>query len=244
MELVAVLRTLARRRLLLALGLLLSVGVGALASGALGQGPGTTPELRTAAATTAVQIDTARPIVGDLRANNTSIGTQAILLGEHLAGARSRRILARAAGIPVRDLTVVATRSEEPFRPSPLAIAAGEAAESAGTPFRVTATTRPDAPVIAIRADAPTARQARQLARGVAPALEAAVRAYEVIDFYRLRVRPLGGLQVRQVVDGGPSPAKGAAGGLGFFVAWCCGLVLATGIGRVWRDAAAPPLEA
>lgn len=235
MELLSPLRLLARRRLVVALGVLLAAAMGAAASGYLTVGPFDSSERRSAIATADIQIDTWRPLAADLRASDATIAEQAILLAERLAADDTRSVIARAAGVPVEELVVVSSRTAIVGRSTPVARAAVEAAGSAQSRFRLTVSSTIEAPIISVVAAAPDRTKAAQLAAAAAPAVERVIASAPDTVVRRLEVEQLAPPQTAVVVSGGPKPLLGPIVALFAFLGWCWCAIVAGGVVRLWR---------
>jgi hypothetical protein len=243
MELLNPLRLLARRRRILAIGALMALAMGLAASGSLPFGPLASPERRSAVATAEIQIDTLRPLAADLRASTATIAEQSMMLGERLAADDTRTFIARRAGVPVRDLLVLSSRTVIVGRSSPVARAAVDAGSSAQSRFRLTVSSlTDDTPILSIEAAAPDRATAAGLAAAAAPALELVIDAAPESVRKRLEVKPLAAPRTASVVSGGPRPLLGVLAALFGFVGWCWCVVVAGGAARLWRTSMADPL--
>lgn len=242
MELLSPLRLLVRRRLVLALGVLVAATMGVAAGGYLPVGPFGSPERRSAIATAEIQVDTVRPLAADLRASTATIADQTVMLGEHLAADDARTFIARQAHVPVRDLAVLSSRTAIVGRSSPLARGAVDAASSVQSAFRLTVSSWGDTPIISVEAAAPDRATAALLAAAAAPALQMVIDAAPETVKRRLEVKPLAAPRTGAVVSGGPKPLLGVVAALFGFVGWCWCVVVASGIARLWRTGMADPL--
>jgi len=240
MELLSPLRLLARRRVVLLLGAMAAVAMGIAAGGYLPVGPLASPERRSAIATAEIQIDTRRPLAADLRAIGATIADQSVMLSERLAADDTRALIARRAGVPVRDLVVLSSRTAIEGRSTPVARAAVDAASSVQSRFRLTLSSMSDAPIILVAAAAPDRRTAARLASAAADALELVIDAPETVK-KRLMVKPLADPQTAAVVTGGPKPLLAVLAALFGFVGWCWCAVVAGGVARLWRSVTADP---
>jgi hypothetical protein len=232
MELVNALRVLARRRVLVALGVLIACAIGAAASGYLAVGPLASPELRSAIATAEVQVDTARPLGADVRASAATIDEQAIMLAERLAADDTRTLIAQRAGVPVADLTVVSTRTAIVGRQSAVARAAVDAASSTTSRYRLTLSAPTGAPIISVVAAAPDRATAARLAAAAAPAVGKVIADAPDSIRQRLQVEQLAPPRTAIVASGGPTPLLGVLAALVAFVGWCWVVVVAGGLIR------------
>jgi hypothetical protein len=239
MELLSPLRELARRPLILALGVLGSLLLAFAASG-YGPGPLASPERRSAIATAEIQIDTARPLAADLRASTATVADQAVMLGESLSADDKRAEIAAHAGVDPEGLAVLSTRTAIVGRASPLARSAVDAASAVQTPMRITVMTASDTPLITVTAFAPDRETAIKLAAATAPALQSVIDAAPPTVKKRLEVKPLAEPQAITVVNGGPRPLIAIAAAIFAFVGWCWAVLALGGLGRFWRWAADP----
>jgi len=148
MELVALLRILWRRRVYVALGLVLALAVGFAAS------RGETRQL--GIASTRVVIDTvdsqlvdAEPVGAD------TLAWRAALLGDLMGSDAGRPRIAYSMGIPEKDLAVVAPHLNEPPKNTPAARRAAEAGAITTQPYVVAIQADGPLPIIDIDATAP-----------------------------------------------------------------------------------------
>lgn len=234
MELLSVLRLLAAKRLLVALGAVAAVIVGLVASGALGIGPMSAAELTSAVASSRTLIDTPRPLAADLGASDVTIDAQAVLLAESLADAAPRAALARRAGVPARELSVLSAGIEESVR-SPLATAAEEAGQTPSGAYTLNVRAPPDVPIITVVAAAPDRLTAARLAAAAPPVLESLAASRAPTQSRRLSAERLGPVHVAEVTSGGMKPLIGIVGGVALLAMWCCGIVILSGLARTWR---------
>lgn len=239
MELLSPLRHLARRPLILALGVLGSLLLAFAASG-YAPGPLASSARRSAIATAEIQIDTARPLAADLRASTATVADQAVMLGESLSADDQRALIAARAGVDAEDLGVLSSRTALVGRASPLARSAVDAASSVQTPMRITVTTATDTPIITVMAFAPDEQTATRLAAAAAPALQSLIDAAPPTVKKRLVVKPLAAPQAVTVVNGGPRPLIAIGVAIFGFVGWCWIVLTLGGLGRFWRWAADP----
>lgn len=241
MEIMSALRLLRRRRLLVALGALAALALGAAASGYVAIGPFASGKIRSAIASVQIQIDTPEPLVADLRASELVIAAQTVLLAERLTSAEAQAQIARRAGVPAARLDVESSRTEIPGRASPLA---REAAAAAGAPtghYRVNVHAAAGVPIITVLAFAPDRALALKLARAAAPALDAVTAGSAANPQSQLRILPLAPARAVERTRGGPHPVLGVAATVIFFVAWCWLVLVADGAARAWRRHVRPP---
>ena len=242
MELLNPLRLLVRRRLVVAVGVLVAATMGVAAGGYLPVGPLGSPERRSAIATAEIQIDTVRPLAADLRASTATIADQSVMLGERLAADDTRTLIARQARVPLRELAVLSSRTAIVGRSSPVARGAVDAASSVQSAFRLTVSSWGDTPIISVEAAAPDRATAARLAAAAAPALQMVIDAAPETVKKRLEVKPLAAPRTGALVSGGPKPLLGVVAALFGFVGWCWCAVVASGVARLWRTGMADPL--
>lgn len=238
MELVTVLRVLARRRLLLVLGVL---AAGCLA-GAFALSPFAQPERRASEALTQIQIDTPTSLIVDLTASNATIGTQTRLLANAMPRSSFVADLARAAGISPSQLTVVPEDARNPPRPSSLAERAAEVATTAATPYVLVVSASTDVPVIAIRVSGPDLDTVGRLARAPVTVLRRLTAAQAPSASRTLSVRTLTTATFEPGAATGRRDLVLAA--LVFVlltVLWAAALVIVPGAARAWRRSVAQP---
>ena len=233
MELISVLQVLERRRLLVALGLVIALLAGLAGAGLLPGSPGAGPAEATGLAQARLLLDTPAPLAADLDASADTIGAQAALLGDLMAADHQVGAIARDAGVPIDQLLVRRLALTGPAAPSPLGIRAA-AAGTPARPYSVDVRVSPTLPILSIDAFAPDVRDATALA-------EAATTSFE-----RLVADKSGGLTVKSLEPGravhvagagGRGKLLGLAAALGVFVLWCCAVVLAAGLARAARKA-------
>jgi hypothetical protein len=241
MELVSVVRILHERRVLVGLGALVALLAGLAALGRLPVGPSAAPTQVTSTARTRLMVDMPKPLAADLEANADTIGPQAALLADLMAAAPQAHEIARTAGVAPGQLAVLRPSLIAPAAPSPLGTRAAAASTALPRSHVVSIEASTLLPIVEIDTFAPDARAAARLATATTATLKelAAVRARSTSP--GLVVKPLEPIRTKPVVSGGPpNPALGLFAAFMTFVLWCLALVLASGLGRAWRRAAAP----
>ena len=235
MEFVSALRTLARRRYWLPLGVLLAIALGAAAGGYVQAGPFARSTARSAVATAQIQLEAERPLESDVSVDGPTIARQAMLLGERLAADDTTALIARNAGVPSGALTVLSSNGATVSgRSSPLARLAVEAASSTPSRYRMTISSTTEAPIVSIVATAPEGPTAARLAAAAAPAMRMIIDAPDTVK-RRVRLESLGPPRVEAIVARGTRPLVGAFAAVGGFVAWCWFVVVASALPRLWR---------
>ena len=235
MELLSAIRLLARRRLLVVLGVLLAAAMGAAGAGKVAVGPLGGPPTRSAIATAEIQIDTPRPLAADLRAATATVEDQTIMLAERLTADDTAALVAEEARVPAEDLAVVSSRTAITGRTSAVARAAVDAASMPRSRYRLTVSSTTDAPIISLLAAAPDEATAARLAEAAAPAVESVIEAAPETVRKRLVVRPLAPPKTEALVTGGASPALGVVAALATFFGWCWFVIVAGGLLRLLR---------
>ena len=246
MELLTVGRVLLRRRLSVAVGLILAAGVGAGIGGVL-------PLYHSASARrdwqglAIVLVDTKAPLLATTTPSGADTITQrSILLAAEIGSSGATAMIARQAGVPVGQLAVITPT----FAPVDVNgnLPAGELPQQAalaaqsGTlqPFTVNLVADYNNPVIAIGTAAPTAREARSLLKATIATLQSATatsaRAREPVN-----VESQGSATVaRSPASSRSHHLLGLLAVIGVFCLWCTGLVVCSGLARVWRCAGLP----
>jgi len=247
MELVSVLRVLARRPLLVLLGIVAAAVGGFVATGVISVGPFGTPTRHSIVAHSQIHIDTPKSHVIDLEANTSAIGTQTVMLADRLPKRDLQAAIARTAGIAPARLAVLSTDAEQPAWVSPLATRAAELAATTERAYVLRVTAVSDFPVITVEAAGPDRATVARLARAPTTVLQRLTAEGAANAKRRLSVQALSGVEFDDdVVSGGRHALVGALVFVMLAVMWCFAIVVATGIARWWRtapgDAPPPPL--
>ena len=247
MELVSIGRFLARRRLLVALGVVIAAVGGLTATGLVSIGPFGAPERRATVARAQLQVDTPNSLLVDLEASNSAIGTQTVLLAYQLARPELQTAIARAAGIAPSKLTVLNADAAIPPRVSPLANRATETAAQPRGDYLLTVKATTELPVISFEARGPDSAVVGRLADAPKTVLQTLTAEGARSPRHQLAVRALTPVRFddKTVVIGGRNALVGALVFVALAVMWCAAIVLLSGIARAWRafagQAAAPP---
>jgi hypothetical protein len=175
MQLYAILNELWRRRIIVGIGLVVSVFIGLMV--AFKVSPGLPPKLTERAhqigvASTRVLINTPSSIVADLNpAGGASLSTHAQLLGNLLSSDQVHDAIAKSAGLAPTDLTVSPLAVGGVVQ-TPLAVTAPAPVGAAS----VSVNADPLLPLITISATAPTPKQAAALANGSVRVLQSYIQ--------------------------------------------------------------------
>jgi hypothetical protein len=241
-EVVSVLRVLARRRIAIAAGAIAAVAAGLALAGELPLGPAVAVPRPSVVASARVLVDTHRSMVGDLNGGTEAIGEQATLLAELLADDAQVASIAWVAGVASASLDVRVAARPSAGTPGTLASKIVEATATSGRPYVVTVEPYPSVSIIAIETRAPDVGTATRLARATSGVLAQLVAARAPARWRSLVAEPLG--TVRSLEIAGSSrrgPLLGFVAAFVLFALWCCALVVATGLGRLWRATPVAP---
>jgi hypothetical protein len=240
MELMSIVGVLAGRRILVLLGALVAIAVGLAAMDAVPIGPAVGGARTTGMARSRILVDTPHSLVGDLRARADTIGAQAALLSDLLAGGEQVRAIARRAGVAPGSLVVLRPAATMPTKPSPLA---EDASVAAATPAPATVTVRTSTalPIVTIEAVAPDRATAARLAGAASAALRSLAAEQAPSPPRALVVTELEPVRSVAVVSGAGRRVPLALGGaLMAFALWCGAIVVLSGLAGAWRGIATP----
>jgi hypothetical protein len=246
MELLAILRLIWRRRLLLGAGLAVSV--------ALALGIGGPPPSSNAVAWTRVNLDTpTSQLVASAPGGADTLPWRASLLVHLMATDSTQRRLAQRLHVRPNDVVVVDPALALPIVPASIPTAASDAAGMTVAPYVLTVTrTNPLLPTIAIEAAARDGARARQLATAAVAVLESQSSVSDAR--YSSKILTGGGValkpqqfQVEQVAPIRAKPvaervvsAKQIGGPMVLLALWSAGALLLPGFLRCRRPRVAP----
>lgn len=246
MELLPILRSIWRRRLLLGAGLAVAVAL-VLAIGA-------PPPNSSVLAWTRVNLDTpASQLVNPAPGGAETLPWRASLLLHQMATDASKRRLAQRLQVRPDEVAVVDPALDVPIVPASLPLAASEAAAATVAPYVLTLTlTNPTLPMIAIEAAAPDAARAKRLAAAAVAILESQSsvsdapysskiktgggRALKPQQFLVQQIAPI---RAKPVTERVISP-KQIGGPLVFLALWSASVLLLPGLLRRLRLRVAP----
>jgi hypothetical protein len=228
-ELLAILRVLWRRRVLVALGAVAAIAVGLMVAGGV--------VTRAGVAFTRVVLDTPdSQLIHPSPKGADTLEWRAALLANLLSSRPMKQEIARDLGIPADRLLVIEPLLSTPTVPTPLAAAALDAAKTTGD-YVVTVRYEPGLPIISIETRAPDPDRATRLVEATVRALTSASKPAPISrQMQELVVASLGRPQSREVVSGG-GPGLAVAISVALFAFWCVGLVLSAGMARAWGAA-------
>lgn len=244
MELLSVIRVLARRRILVALGVLPALLAGAMAAGMLPFGPGSTPGAASGLAQTRVNVDRPTAAVADTAEITDTLGKQAALLTDIISGDAQRNEIARRAGIPAAHLGMQQMQLAQLAVHGQLAKRAAEASATIARPYVVNVWAADPLPVLTVDVVGPTGADAARVARATRGALRALAAARAPSAKRGIVIKSLGKLRAVDVPASAHSKIVAPAAVIGFFIFWLCAVVVFTGLQRGWRNATAGPAAA
>jgi hypothetical protein len=236
MELVAILQVLWQRRVLIAVGAVVAVAVAAL--GARSESAAVTG----AVASGKVLFDTAdSQLVEAAPKEGATTPMRAFLLGELVAGDEGRAIVARRAGVPTRELTVIGpSASLQPPLETPLAKQVRAATVAPTTSNVVRVFTDTVSPILAIEASAPDGRRAQALVDATANSLAALAAQHDATASHGFVTEVVASPRVRETVSASHRAVFAVVAAIALFALWCAAIVVAWGIaGRGARPAVA-----
>lgn len=247
MTVVAVLRELWSRRLLVAVGLAIAVTIGILLTFEVGLGLPPTFDARqyeVGIASAGVLVDSPSSQVIDLggggqsKADIVSLSARARLLANLMATSPLKDQIARRARVAPDSMIASAPTQGLAERPSPLTT--GESRVSASDPDArvLTVYVNEALPIITADAQAPTPGAAAAIAAAAVTELNlyltSTAAADRVPDARRLVVKPLGPAR-SATVRRGPRKLFAVIACIVVFGLWCVGIMLASGLARSWR---------
>jgi hypothetical protein len=219
MEVLPLLRTLWRRRVAVAGGVVAAVAITLV----LGRG---TPS-RTGVAYTRLALDTPRSqLVHAAPAGADTLGWRASLLAHLVATDATTRAIARGAGVPAGQVDVVDPTLAAPAVPSSLPKGVADATAAVTAPY-VLSVYEPDGslPIIAIATAGPDRRAAARLARAAAAVLASEGSRADGPLVQPFVVQSVAPVHARTVVTGG-GRLRSLALAAFVLVVWCAGVAL------------------
>lgn len=249
MDAVAILRQLWRQRLLVVVGLALSLVIGLSIAYKVGVGVPPTFESRqykVGVASAEVLVDSPSSQVADLgggkvRTDVTALTNRARLLANLMAASPLKDQIARSAGVDPRTFMASAPSAQPSQKPSTLdAAPAGPQMRSLTVYFNETL------PIITADGQAPTEQIAARISTAAVTELGRYLKSVaaldKVPDARQLVVEPLGEARFA-TVDRGPRKLIAVMAFVFIFALWCTGIVLVAKLVRGWRQAAAEEVE-
>jgi hypothetical protein len=243
MELVDLLRILARHRIALGCGLLVAVLAAVVVQYQVSLSPFSLTERVTKSSTaqTRLLVDAPdKPSTLDLDAGVAdTLGLRAGLLADLLATDGVRDDIARQSGLQPSDLAVLAPASSPPSLPVPLAVAASDAASVTREPYVLSAAADVSIPIVSLSVAAPDTASAKRILQAAMGEYKDLVQERLSTGTIELTVEPLGEIRTTTTVDR-MHPAIGVGVAIAVFTLWAVALLLLVGLRRAWRGAAQP----
>jgi hypothetical protein len=231
MELVDIARVLWRRRIVVAIGLLVALAVGGLAADGRLAVPGASPAPKPRSASVRVLIDTATSqlVTPDPRSADTVVA-RSVLVADLMASDPARADIARRAGIKPDELAVMGPGVTVPTIPTKLSERTATALEGAPEPYAVTLYAEGEVPIVAIDARAPGAQEAQELARAATATMASLTRPPKADMKRGFVAQPLGPPVLAKAKRASGPAAFAIAAFLATLGIWCGCVVLASGL--------------
>jgi hypothetical protein len=233
-ELLGILRPLARRPILVLIGAVVALAVGLSAAG------GETKTTGTASAR--LMLDTANSQLTHQAPPGADTLTWRSVLLAYQAGTRplTERIAAEL-GIRRGELVVVYPDLANPYTPAALPARAAEMAAVIPEKYILSVDIDEIVPIISLAAEAPDRGAAARLVAAALRALEhAGTPAQLTPGIQGLSAEAMGPVRSKAVVDK-PNPLLGVGIAIVLFGVWCAGVALLPRLSSAWRDAARRP---
>jgi hypothetical protein len=244
MEFVLVLRELSRRRLVLALGVLLAA-VAALFSVYRIEGSKLRARsLQYSSATTQVLVDTPSSVLGNLSQSFEPLSARATVYANFMTSPAVLALIGQQAGIHGDQIYAAGPIDELQPRAvqEPTALKRNVEITGETNPYRLNFNSTPNLPTINVFSQAPTTAQAVALANGAVAGLKQYVTSLEnanhIPSASRVTIRQLGPAN-GHVVNSGISKTLMAIVFVAVFLLWCILVLAATRFLRHWRASAA-----
>jgi hypothetical protein len=238
MELVNILGVLVRHRLLVGAGACLGALIGLLTLYGVSLSPPGLVSRDQIGSTAVARVLVDAPRSVSVNAESEQAGTlamRAMLLADLMSADPSRAAIARAAGVPARDLLVTGPAVGPPPAMTPLAGLAGVAAANTSRTSSLRLSSDGQLPIIWIDAVAPDPVRAKRLVDAAATTLAAVAASRGAPRPSGVVVKRLGPTGAAPVVRG-PRKAFALVAAVVVFSLWCSALVLASSLR--WRVAA------
>jgi hypothetical protein len=227
-ELVAILRLLSRRPILVAIGAVLAIAVGVLAAGGKTERSGT--------ASARVVLDTARSqLIHQAPRGSETLAWRAVLLAE-LAGSKALTDeIAGEAGIRPNELVVVYPELADPYLPAILPTRAAEVARVTSEKYILTVRFDEMLPIISLEAEAPNRGTAVRLVTAATGAIDDAGTTQAGPQIQSLVVEGAGPVRSKTIVDK-PQPLLGVVLAILLFGIWSAGVAVIPRLVSAWRQ--------
>jgi hypothetical protein len=239
MELLAMLRILWDRRIIVGLGVIVAVAAGVFAGrhaqASAGSG-GSVSTLRMVLDTVDSQLVAAAPH------GSETLPTRALLLAETMAGDGATRSIGRGAGLPSGQLSVLGPSARKiPPVDTPLVSQVYLLASGASTPYVVSVLADQVTPIITIHAQAADRARAGRLARAAGATLRSQLLRQDGHRSHGFVLDTVAPVRTEDVVTHSHRRLMMLAGAVATFGLWCVGIVLGAAVTRRLRRRAVAP---
>jgi len=244
MEFARVLRELSKRRLLLALGVLVAVAVSMFSVYRLEGGKLKARTLQYSAATTQVLVDSGSSLLGSVSPALEPLSARAQLYANFMASPALLEVIAKQVGLSGDQLAAAGPVDAQLPRVEQEPTAFKRNVELTGEtkPYRLNYEAQGNLPTITIYSQAPTTSVAVGLANAAASGLAQYVASVQS----KAKISPATKIEIRQlgpatgaVVDGGIKKTLALMVFVGVFLLWCVLMLIAVRFRETWRQSAA-----
>ncbi len=235
MELARVIRELFKRRLLLALGVLIAAGAAAYSVHS--------KPLQYSSASTQVLVDSESSVLGDVSQSTEALSARAEVYANFMASPAILEIIGKQVGLSGDQLYAAGpvNAAEPRVEQEPTALKRNVQLTGESKPYKLNYEAQGNLPTITIYSQAPTTRQAVALANAAVVGLQRYVAEAEASSAVpkrsRVVIRPLGSAS-GGVVDGGISKTLAVMVFVAVFVLWCVLMLYGTRFRKIWRASA------
>ncbi len=243
MEFALILRELSRRRLLLALGVLVAAVAAIFSAYRIEDSKLVSRSLQYSSASTEVLVDTPSSVLGNVSQSFEQLSARATVYANFMVSPAVLKLIGEQAGISGEQ--IYAAGPIPPDEPrivlEPTALKRNVQITGETNPYRLDFESQPGLPTITINSQAPTTSEAVALANGAAVGLHKYVTNLENTEkikaHSRVRIRQLGSAH-GAVVDGGVSKSLMAIVFVAVFLLWCILILAASRLRKNWRESA------
>jgi hypothetical protein len=240
---VLVLRELSRRRLALALGILVAALAATFSVYRLEGFHLKLRGLKYSSATTQVLVDSHSSVLGNVSQSFEPLAARAVVYANFMTSPAVLELIGRQAGLEGARIWAAGpvNASEPRVEQEPTALRRNVEITGETKPYRLSFESQANLPTITINSQAPTTAQAVALANAAAAGMERYIASVEAAE----RVRPASRVVIRRlgpasgaVVDGSVARSLAALVFIAVLLLWCA-LVLAAGrLRAMWRESA------
>jgi hypothetical protein len=244
MEFALVLRELSRRRLLLAVGVLIATIAALLSVYRLEGLKLKARSLQYSSASTQVLVDSPSSVLGNLSQDFEPLNARAAVYANFMASPAVLKLIGQQVGLSGEQIyaagPVIANQPR--VQQEPTALKRNVEITGETNPYRLSFESQPNLPTININSQAPTTRMAIALANGAVIGLQLYLtsleRANRIPPKSRVTIRKLGSAP-GAVVDGGISKALATIVFVVVFLMWCLLVLAWARLRENWRASAA-----